>query len=122
LIRLGSGVQLSQQAPIGECELSKNIKIFKFVSSEEVIAEVEGQSRFASYSVRYTIKNCIQVILQSGPNGFGAILVPWGSVEGLIEVDSNHILFVGDPKKDLLEQYEKVFSPLALPPKTLLVG
>ena len=121
MIRLGSGVQLSQQALIGECELSKNIKIFKFVSSEEVIAEVEGQSNLGG-EIRYTIKNCIQVILQSGPNGFGAILVPWGSVEGLIEVDSNHILFVGDPKKDLLEQYEKVFSPLALPPKTLLVG
>jgi hypothetical protein len=104
--------------------VSNTVKVFKFVTSEEVIAEVVNQSLLGNGDFRYTIKNCIQIVLQAGQQGFGSIMIPWGSVESDIVVDERSLLFrPGEPNRKLLDNYNKAFSKLDLPPeKSLLIG
>ena len=98
----------------------KNLRVFKLITGEEIIAEVLPDG--VDYS--YNIKNALMLMMQQAQDGrFGIAVVPWGAhtVEA-ITINEEHIIFSGTPKKELVDLYEKAFSPLALPQKSLITG
>jgi hypothetical protein len=105
--------------------MSKNIKVFKFITGEEVILEVVSAADAFGDNTTYTVRNGLALMLQSGPQGqgFGISLIPWAStVKGDIALHNKNLIFVGEPEDKLMEQYERAFSKIAQPAKTLLVG
>lgn len=98
----------------------KNLKVFKVITGEEIIAEVVD---VVELDYQYTIKNALMLLMQQTDKGFGVAVVPWGNhVDGNIVLESDKLIYVAAPRKELVEMYEKAFSPLALPTKSLITG
>jgi hypothetical protein len=99
----------------------KNLRVFKLITGEEIIAEV---TEIAEGEYQYNIKNVLMLMMQQDQTGrFGISIVPWGAHTLYdITINEEHIIYSGEPKKELVELYEKAFSPLALPQKSLITG
>jgi hypothetical protein len=98
----------------------KNLKVFKLITGEEIIAEsltIDGE-------YQHNIKNALMLMMQQTSDGrFGVQIVPWGShTTDIITINDEHIIYSVTPKKELVELYEKAFSPLQLPQKSLITG
>jgi hypothetical protein len=100
--------------------MSDNVMILKLVSGEEVIAEVTNTLN----GKNILIENPLLVVLQPREDGrgFGVMLAPFAmGVEGKINVNADKLVFVESPKKELLEQYNKVFNKIQVVPAGILV-
>lgn len=99
-----------------------NVKIFKLITGEEVVGNVVSDDSETNFS--YTVKDTVLLILQQTQQGFGVSLVPWahGVENGIVTLQVEHTMYVATPKKELLEMYEKAFSPITLPTKSLITG
>jgi hypothetical protein len=97
--------------------MTKNIQVLKLITGEEVVADVEVDDK------GYLLNDRVQLIMQQGPSGLGQTIVPWGhSVKGGIFLDFRNVMYIGTPTQELLDVYNKAFSPLATPSKSLLIG
>ncbi len=89
-----------------------NIRIFRLLSGEEIIAEYSK-----IYEDTYILKNCAIII----PGGRGSIaLSPWmpyAASENGIEIPTRSIAFSIEPHEALLEEYNDAFSSDAGKPK-----
>ena len=101
----------------------KDLRIFKLITGEEIIGEViEGQGNSPGYE--YKVKNISMLMVNQSEKGFGVVPVPWAMnvKDGEVTLLSEHVIYTGEPRKELIEMYEKIFSPLALPTKSLITG
>ena len=82
-----------------------NIRIFRLVSGEEIVAEYSK-----IYEDTYILKNCAIII----PGGRGSIaLSPWmpyAESDNGIEIPTRSITFSIEPHEALLEEYTDSFS------------
>jgi hypothetical protein len=100
---------------------NKVLRVFKLITGEEIIAEVVSTTE-TTYA--YDIKNVLMLMMQQSQDGrFGISIVPWGAHSNdPVTINEEHIIYSAEPKKELVELYEKAFSPLALPQKSLITG
>jgi len=98
-----------------------NVKLIRFVSSEEILADVIDDGL-----LKIRFKKPIQVVMipnRSSPEnptiGFG----PWCqfSADDSFEVDKSHILVIMTPIKEFVDQYNSVHSPILSQQKGLLL-
>ena len=99
--------------------MTDNVMIVKLVTGEEVIADVTNSID----GKNILIENPLLVVLQPREDGrgFGVMLVPFAmGAEGRLSISVDKIIFVSSPKKELLEQYRKVFSKIQIAPANIL--
>ncbi len=94
------------------------VKVIKLITSEEIVAEVEHEAPDT-----LTLKNALALVMQQDRNGnIGVGVIPWGTNSiGSITIDKLHILYVNDPKEELVQMYKTAFSGIAVPNKQLIV-
>jgi hypothetical protein len=98
--------------------MSKDLKILKLVTGEEIIAELVGESS----EYQFYIKNALVLAMQQTEKGIGVAIFPWGNnvKDEYLVIDAENVIYSGSPRKELEEMYHKAFSPLALPQKSLI--
>ena len=94
-----------------------NVKLIRMWSGEDVVADLVKDE--GNYVI---IKNPIVAIpTQGGQMGFA----PWSPLlEGRdkeIEVARNYVVYISDPQSQIVDEYGKMFSPIATPPKKLIL-
>ena len=100
--------------------MSENVMVLKLASGEEVIADVTNSID----GKNILIENPLMVVLQPREDGrgFGVMLVPFAmGVEGKISIKADKLVFIESPKKELLDQYNKVFNKIQVAPAGILV-
>ena len=100
-----------------------DIRIFKLMTGEEILAEVINDNSYALGQI--TIQNAVLLMMQQTQNGIGVGMYPWGShlEDPRITLDvGTHIMYNGVPKAELIKTWEQAFSPIALPKSTLITG
>ena len=96
-----------------------NVKLFRIVTGEEVIAEVVEEN-----ASTVTVRNGLVVIPQPQNIGFA----PWSSVVSRetpeLEVSRTHIVYVGEVEHAIREKYDSIYgSKLVTPePKSLILS
>jgi hypothetical protein len=105
---------------------SDMIKLVKLTTGEEILCKVTPADDTGK---KYAMNNCVAVVLQPGPMdpstgkqqmSFG--FLPWATMakDGIV-VGDNHIMYMVEPDDEILAHYNKIFSPLAIPPKSLVL-
>lgn len=97
-----------------------NPQVFKLITGEELIADVQSTDA----SGEYVIANALSLLMQQKADGsVGIGVFPWGNhVDGTITLEDKHIIYVGDPVSQLVDIYNKAFSTIAVPQKSLITG
>jgi hypothetical protein len=100
-----------------------NIKAFKLITGEEVLAEV------LSDTDAYVLKNPVGIAVVRGrdgaPNvGFAPFPLHAEQVSGSeLSIDKSHVVYYYTPSEDFVSNYDQIFGTgLVLPPKTLITG
>lgn len=93
----------------------KNIRLIRFLTGEEIIAEVVLDTEKV-----LTIKNPIRVLVipnQSAPNNPNIGFAPWSEFteDKTFDLNKDHILVQMTPIKQFIAQYMKTFSPIITP-------
>lgn len=96
-----------------------DVKFLKLITGEEVIAE----TKYSDSEKQYTLKNPILLIMRQSPDGqVGSMMIPYaGAVDNPIDINSNHVMFVSEPRAELVEKYSEAFSAVEVPKKGLLL-
>ena len=94
-----------------------NVKLIRMWSGEDVIADLVKDK--GDYVI---IKNPIVAI----PSGQGLMgFAPWSPLlEGRdkrIEITKRYVVYISDPQSQIVDEYGKMFSPIATPPKKLIL-
>lgn len=99
------------------------IKAFKLITGEEVLAEV------ISDTDAYVLKNPVGIAVVRGrdgtPNvGFAPFPIHSEQKSGSeITIDKSHVVYYYTPSEDFVTNYDQLFGTgLVLPPKTLITG
>lgn len=105
------------------------VKVFKLISGEEVLAEVEkDESNF------YTLKNPVGIAIVRGQNGqpnVGFAPFPLHSEQNApssksnftIDIPKQSVIYSYLPASDFLDNYNQIFgSGIVLPNKQLITG
>ncbi len=96
-----------------------DVRLFRIVTGEEVIAEVVDENASA-----VTVRNGLVVIPQSQNIGFA----PWSAVVSRekpeLEVSRTHIVYVAEVEHNIKEKYDSIYgSKLVTPePKGLILS
>lgn len=97
------------------------IKVFKLINAEEILAEVVSETE-----THIEIKNPLLVVLQRSPQGeVGVGFLPYmGYVEGdkKFTLLKDHIIFVKGVEDNLKNQYNTVFGNIVTPTKKLILA
>lgn len=96
-----------------------NIKVYKLLSGEELIAE-----QFNHYDRHYELKNPAQIVLQQTPQGVGVALAPYMPyVEGNLSLVKSAIAAEGDPNLQMQNEYNRIFGTgIQVAPASALAG
>jgi hypothetical protein len=105
--------------------MTKDIKLLKMVTGEDLIAEVVVEDDFGNL----LIKNPIRVILVPQRPGGDAkaptvAFAPWGEFAqdgSTITIDKRHIIAMMTPIKEFIGQYNSIFSKVIMPQAKLFV-
>jgi hypothetical protein len=98
-----------------------NVKIVKLLTGEEVIGEVVEDNNSTTNSIVF--KNTLSIVINPTSKGITFGFVPWGPmVDGNKTISYNHVVYIGSPTEDLVENYKGMFSSVITPPpKSLIV-
>lgn len=101
--------------------MSKNVKVLKLITGEEIVAEVIKGSK---EEYEYVIQNAFALIPTQAQNGgFSTMMAPWGiAVAGQIEIMGEHVVYAEEPQQKLKDKYESIVTGLVVPDKELIVG
>jgi len=93
-----------------------DVKLIRMSSGEDVLAELL-EDRLNSLA----IKNALVVV----PAGNGQIgFAPWSPLlsqtQNELVVDRRFVVYIADPNEDVLEYYDRTFSPIVKPSKKLI--
>lgn len=94
--------------------MSENIKLFKIMTGEEIIAKV-----IKSSDTEYVLEDAVSLVYQSTNDGrMTAGFAPYMPyAEGSIILNPNTVISSTDEIKDkVIEQYRRVFSDIILAP------
>jgi len=100
----------------------KNIKIFKFVNGQEIIAEIVGES-----DSDVTLRNVLALHQQMKPNtselalGLAKFLPFCGDEEITFQKEflDKNVMLVYNPINDIKRKYQEAFSSIVLPNNTI---
>ena len=83
-----------------------NIKVFKLISGEELIAEV-----FATYEAYMNVKNPAQIVLQQTGQGVSVALAPYMPyIEGNVNLQRHAVAAEGEPNQQMANEYNRIFG------------
>ena len=95
-----------------------NVKLIKMWSGEDVIADLVKENDDS-----IVIKNPI-VIVPSGQQGQVG-LAPWSPLlkgrDTELEVTRRYVVYINEPQEEFIDNYKEMFSPIATPPKKLIL-
>jgi hypothetical protein len=97
-----------------------DVKVFKFVTGEEVIATVTG---LVHTSVE--IDECLAIIMQINQQTGRPqpALLPWGhSTKDSKRIPLSHVLYYGEPVDNLLEHYNETFGKIITPSNGIVIS
>lgn len=103
--------------------MSKNVKIVKLITGEELLADVEIRQYTPP---KYLLKNVVMIAImpsrsQQAQASIG--LAPWMpyAENEPIEVSSDHVVYVAKPVNEMLNQYNSIFGGIIAPSKSLIL-
>jgi len=105
--------------------VKKDVRLFKLMTNEDVIAEVIEQNDFS-----ITVKNCIQIMMMPAKTGgkkevnFGFVPFPYYSqnTESSYIIMKQALVFYTDNiESDFLEQYNQIFNPIITPSSKIIL-
>lgn len=101
--------------------MTKNIKLVRLITGEELIAEVVLDT-----GLKLTIKNPIRIVVmpsKGNPQQPTIGFAPWMEFaeEKEFVLDTSHILAIMTPIKEFITQYNTTFSGLVVPQSSLLL-
>lgn len=83
-----------------------NIRVFKMISGEELIAEV-----ITSLSTTKTLKEPAVIVMQKTEQGIGVGMMPYMPyVSGHVTLNTHAIAAEGDPDVKLVNEYSRLFG------------
>ena len=95
-----------------------NVKLIKMWSGEDVITDLVKETDDS-----IVIKNPI-VIVPSGQQGQVG-LAPWSPLlkgkDTELEVTKRYVVYINEPQEEFISNYTQMFSPIATPPKKLIL-
>ena len=95
-----------------------NVKLIKMWSGEDVITDLVKETDDS-----IVIKNPI-VIVPSGQEGQVG-LAPWSPLlkgkDTELEVTKRYVVYINEPQEEFISNYTQMFSPIATPPKKLIL-
>ena len=96
----------------------KDIKVFKLISGEELIAKAEVTG------LGYTLEAPATIIMQQTKDGVGLALMPYMPYsEGKVILFSQCIATEGTPSAKMINEYSRLFgSGIEIAPASALVG
>lgn len=96
-----------------------NVLVLKLITGEEIVAEVLNDG-----AEETVVQNGLQLVPQQGPDGkLGVGVFPWGNhVDGPVTLEDKHIIYVGVPKAELLDLYNKAFGSIVVPPSAIALA
>lgn len=99
--------------------MSDNIKVWKLISGEELIAE---QVEHSSDSI--VMKSPATIIMQQTENGVGLALMPYMPyADGNITLFKQSIASVGAPSQKMVNEYNRLFGTgIQIAPASALAG
>ncbi len=94
-----------------------NVKLIRMWSGEDVVTDlVDENENFVT-----VVNPIVAVPTQEGQMGFA----PWSPLlEGRdkrIEITKRYVVYISDPQSQIVDEYGKMFSPIATPPKKLIL-
>tara|TARA_A100001201_G_scaffold2342_2_gene5826 strand:- start:8424 stop:8708 length:285 start_codon:yes stop_codon:yes gene_type:complete len=93
-----------------------NVKVIRMNTGEEVIVTLLNETEDS-----IEIENpLVGMPTQTGQIGFG----PWAPLvknDDSITLSKSYIVYLADAQVDVVEQYEKIFSPIETPSKKLIL-
>lgn len=113
-----SGPSSSKEHTMSEDKATKIIKVVKFVSGEEIVTHIRGETDMV-YSVGDTLAYAYH---QTEAGKLGVSFMPFmpnAEKEGKL-ITKSSILAMGDPGEALLGAYEQAFSPIIQPPHNII--
>lgn len=101
--------------------MTKNIKLIRLVTGEELIAEVVLDT-----GLKLTIKNPIRIVVMPGktnPQQPTIGFAPWMEFAEDKEfvLDNSHVLVIMTPIKEFIQQYNSTFSGIVVPQSNLIL-
>lgn len=94
------------------------VKLFKFASGEEVVAEVVERTPNT-----IKIKNPLNAVVQ--PDQRGGIsygFIPWvGLTDGNLEVYTDKLILEAEPRDEVINSYNTQFGNIVTPSKKIIV-
>ena len=92
-----------------------NIKLFKLMSGEEVLAEVVSEPSYTSN--KYDLKNCIRIVYYDTGKGVSTGFAPFlpMSADEQISIKESSVLVEVTPKDEVLAEYTRIFSGIVIP-------
>ena len=95
-----------------------NVKLIKMWSGEDVITDLVKETDDS-----VVIKNPI-VIVPSGQQGQVG-LAPWSPLlkgkDTELEITKRYVVYINEPQEEFIDNYKQMFSPIATPPKKLIL-
>tara|TARA_B100000900_G_scaffold371702_1_gene351111 strand:+ start:335 stop:619 length:285 start_codon:yes stop_codon:yes gene_type:complete len=93
-----------------------NVKVFRMISGEEVICTLLEEN--AAY---IEVENpLIALPAANGQVGFG----PWSVLQKektTLKVDKKHMVYMCEAREEIVDNYQKIFSPIETPSKKLIL-
>ena len=94
------------------------VKLIRMWSGEDVVADLTEEKTDS-----IVVKNPI-VAVPTGQQGQIAF-APWSPIlkkEGKgLEITKRYVVYISDPQSQIVDEYGKMFSPIATPPKKLIL-
>jgi|TARA_R100000781_G_scaffold45849_1_gene31053 hypothetical protein len=93
------------------------VKLIRMWSGEDVIADLVKETEDS-----ITIVNPI-VAIPSGQGNIG--FAPWSPIlkgdNTQIEVTKKYVVYISETQDEIIEQYNQMYAPIAIPPKKKLI-
>lgn len=101
--------------------MTKNIKLIRLTTNEEILAEVVLDT-----GLKLTIKNPIRIVVMPPKNNSNTPTIgfaPWMEFSDDKEfvLDTQNILCIMSPIKEFIQQYNSTFSGIVVPQSSILL-
>ena len=94
-----------------------NVKLIRMSSGEDLVLDLIEENQ-----TTLVVENVIVAI----PTGNGQLgFAPWSPILSRevkhLEINKNFVVYITHPEESVVEQYEKMFSPISKPPSKKLI-
>ena len=92
------------------------VKLIRMWSGEDVITDIVEETNDS-----YIIENPIVAV--PSPQEGRIAFAPWSPLlqKDEIEITKKYVVYIGDPQKEIIEQYNTMFGKLSTPTKKLII-